>query len=146
MTSKTAFRSFSSLAVFMLLVSASVANADNSHARIIRLSLVQGDVRIAHNVNGDPLQSPDNAWESASLNLPIHQGDAVATDNGRAEVEFESGNIAFLAQNTVLEFYDLSLEDGSFTTRLILRQGSAAFSVKPGRGDYFSVTGGDFSL
>src|SRR5262249_1800878 len=65
---------------------------------------------------------------------------------GRAEVEFESGNVAFLAENTVLEFYDLSLEDGSFTTRLILRQGSASFSVRPGRGDYFSVTGGDFSV
>jgi len=146
MTSKTAFRSFLSFAIFTLVISASAAKADNSHARIIRLSFVQGDVRIAHNVNGDPLQSPDNQWEIAALNLPIHQGDALATDNGRAEVEFESGNIAFLAGNTVLEFYDLSLEDGSFTTRLILRQGSASFYVRPGHGDYFSVTGGDFSV
>ncbi|HLZ12642.1 MAG TPA: DUF6600 domain-containing protein [Candidatus Acidoferrum sp.] len=146
MTSKIAFRSLLSLATFAMLVSASVAMADNSHARIIRLSLVQGDVRIAHNVNGDPLQSPDNQWELASLNLPVHQGDALATDNGRAEVEFESGNIAFLAENTVLEFYDLSLEDGSFTTRLIVRQGSASFYVRPEHGDYFSVTGGDFSV
>ena len=146
MTSNTAFRSFLSFAIFTLVVSASAAKADNSHARIIRLSFVQGDVRIAHNVNGDPLQSPDNQWEVAALNLPIHQGDALATDNGRAEVEFESGNIAFLADNTVLEFYDLSLEDGSFTTRLILRQGSTSFYVRPGHGDYFSVTGGDFSV
>jgi len=145
-TSKTAFRSLLSLAVFTLLGLTSVANADSSHARIIRLSFVQGDVRITHGVKGDPLQSPDNTWEVASLNLPIHQGDALATDNGRAEVEFESGNIAFLAENTVLEFYDLSLEDGSFTTRLILRQGSASFYVRPERGDYFSVTGGDFSV
>jgi hypothetical protein len=146
MTSKAAFRSLLSVAVFALFGLASVASADSSHARIIRLSFVQGDVRIAHNIQGDPLQSGDNTWEVASLNLPIHQGDALATDNGRAEVEFESGNIAFLAENTVLEFYDLSLEDGSFTTRLILRQGSASFYVRPERGDYFSVTGGDFSV
>src|SRR5258707_7350901 len=146
MTSKTAFRSLLFLAIFTLAISASAAKADSSHARIIRLSFVQGDVRIAHNVNGDPLQSPDNQWEIAALNLPIHQGDALATDNGRAEVEFESGNIAFLAGNTVLEFYDLSLEDGSCTTRLMLRQGSASFYVRPGGGDYFSVTGGDFSV
>ena len=146
MTSKTSFRFLLSLAVFVLIASTSVAKADNSHARIIRLSFVQGDVRITHHVNGDPLQSPDNVWEIAALNLPIHQGDALATDNGRAEIEFESGNIAFLAENTVLEFYDLSLEDGSFTTRLILRQGSASFHVRPGGGDYFSVTGGDFSV
>src|SRR5689334_20800539 len=136
-TSKTAFRSLLSVAVLALFGLASVANADSSHARIIRLSFVQGDVRIAHSVKGDPLQSGDNTWEVASLNLPIHQGDALATDNGRAEVEFESGNIAFLAENTVVEFYDLSLEDGSFTTRLILRQGSASFYVRPERGDYF---------
>jgi hypothetical protein len=141
-----AFRlSFSFLAM-AFLISALPAFADSSHTRIIRLSYVQGDVRIAHNISGDPLQAGDSAWERATLNLPLHQGDVVATDNGRAEVEFESGNIAFLAENTVLQFYDLSLEDGSFTTRLILRQGSASFYVRPEHGDYFSVTGGDFSV
>lgn len=135
-----------SFLVLGFLISALPAHADSSHARIIRLSYVQGDVRIAHNISGDPLQAGDTAWERATLNMPVHQGDVVATDNGRAEVEFESGNIAFLAENTVLQFYDLSLEDGSFITRLILRQGSASFSVRPERGDYFSVTGGDFSV
>ena len=146
MTSRTTSRSTLSLAVLVMFFLASAAHADTSHARIIRLSYLQGDVRIAHNVNGDPLQSSDVAWEAASLNVPVHQGDVVATDNGRAEVEFESGNVAFLSENTVLEFYDLSLEDGSFTTRLIVRQGSASFYVRPSRGDYFSVTGGDFSV
>jgi len=110
------------------------------------LSLVQGDVRFARDVKGDPLADAHGDWETAVLNLPIRQGYVVATDNGRAEVEFENGAMAFLAQNTVLEFYDLSSEDGGFTTRLILRQGSAEFYVNPGRGDYFSVTGGDFSV
>ncbi len=146
MASRTSLRIAIFLGVLVLAVSASSVWADTSHARIIRLSYVQGDVRITHHVSGDPLQSADSAWDVAALNLPIHQGDALATDNGRAEVEFESGSIAFLAENTVLEFYDLSLEDGAFTTRLIVRQGSASFYVRPGRGDYFSVTGGDFSI
>src|SRR5215831_23026 len=148
MTSQTSFRRILSLAflLFCLCFAPHPLSADTSHARIIRLSYVQGDVRVAHNVSGDSLQSGDIAWERATLNLPIHQGDAVATDSGRAEIEFESGNSAFLAENTVVEFYDLSLDDGSFTTRLILRQGSASFSVRPSRGDYFSVTGGDFSV
>ena len=120
--------------------------ADGSHARIVRLSLVQGDVRFARDVKGDPLSDSGLGWENASLNLPIRQGYVVATDNGRAEVEFENGAMAFLAENTVVQFYDLSSEDGGFTTRLILRQGSAEFYVNPGRGDYFSVTGGDFSV
>jgi uncharacterized protein DUF6600/FecR-like protein len=125
---------------------ACAALADSGHARIVRLSLVQGDVRFARDVKGDALTESRANWEVAAMNLPIRQGYVVATDNGRAEVEFENGAMAFLAENTVLEFYDLSSEDGGFTTRLILRQGSAEFYVNPGSGDYFSVTGGDFSV
>ena len=137
-------------AIFVLLFlaggKAGLASADSSHARIVRLSLVQGDVRFARDVKGDPLADSHGDWEAAVLNLPIRQGYVLATDNGRAAVEFENGAMAFLAENTVLEFYDLSSEDGGFTTRLILRQGSAEFTVNPARGDYFSVTGGDFSV
>ncbi len=131
--------------VFFALVFAGWLRADSSHARIIRLSLVQGDVRFARDVKGDPLTSDKATWEGATLNLPIRQGYVLATDHGRAEVEFENGAMAFLAENTVLEFYDLSLEDGAKSTRLVLRQGTASFYVNPGNGDYFSVTGGDFT-
>src|SRR6266436_10240797 len=126
---------------------ARIALADSSHARIVRLSLAEGDVRFARDVKGDPLAADANpGWEAAVLNLPIRQGYVLATDQGRAVVEFENGAMAFLTENSVLEFYDLSSEDGGFTTRLILRQGSAEFYVNPARGDYFSVTGGDFSV
>ena len=120
--------------------------ADSSHARIIRLSLVQGDVRFTRDSHGDPLADSKTAWETAELNLPIRQGYVLATDQGRAEVEFENGAMAFLKENTVLEFYDLSLKDGARTTRLLLRQGSASFYVNPASDDYFSVTGGDFTV
>jgi len=129
-----------------LFVGAHPAAADSSHARIIRLSLVQGDVRFARETHGDPLADSNATWENAGLNLPIRQGYVLATDNGRAEVEFENGAMAFLKEHTVLEFYDLSLNDSERTTRLVLRQGSAAFYVNPAGGDYFSVTGGDFTV
>src|SRR5262252_3911922 len=117
------------------------ASADSSHARIIRLSLVSGDVRFATETHGDPLTDSKANWDAAQLNLPIRQGYVLATDNGRAEVEFENGTLAFLKENTVLQFYDLSLKDGALITRLVLRQGSASFHVNPVSGDYFSVTG-----
>src|SRR2546427_8473285 len=129
-----------------LFIGAHPAAADSSHARIIRLSLVQGDVRFARQTHGDPLSDSSATWETASLNLPIRQGYVLATDNGRAEVEFENGAVAFLKENTVLQFYDLSLNDGALTTRLVLFQGSASFYVNPASGDYFSVTGGDFTV
>lgn len=129
-----------------LLFGAYPAAADSSHARIIRLSLVQGDVRFTREAHGDPLADEKTVWETAALNLPIRQGYVIATDHGRAEVEFENGAMAFLSENTVIEFYDLSLDDGARTTRLVLRQGTASFYVNPGGDDYFSVTGGDFTV
>jgi FecR protein len=129
------------------LSTAPSASADASHIRIIRISYVQGDVRFARDVKGDPLAGNENIiWENAELNLPIRQGFVISTEHGRAEVEFENGSLALIGENTVLQFFDLTLEDGSKTTRLILRQGTASFSINPGNGDYFSVTGGDFSV
>jgi FecR protein len=146
MVSRSLFRSILFSLLALLLASAYPAIADSSHARIIRLSLVQGDVRFRRDTHGDPLSDQKAVWETAVLNLPIRQGYVVATDHGRAEVEFENGAMAFLNENTVLEFYDLSLDDGARTTRLVLRQGTASFYVNPASGDYFSVTGGDFTV
>jgi hypothetical protein len=147
MGSRTMFRSILSFSLFFAL-SAGIqpAAADSSHARVIRLSLVQGDVRFTREAHGDPLADQKAQWETAQANLPVRQGYVVATDNGRAEVEFENGAMAFLNENSVLEFFDLSLDDGARTTRLVLRQGSASFYVNPSGGDYFSVTGGDFTV
>jgi hypothetical protein len=121
------------------------ASADLSHARIIRLSLVQGDVRVLRDVHGDALTDGKNLWEAAALNLPIRQGYVLATDRGRATVEFENGALAFLNENTVMEFYELSLDNGTRSTKLVVRQGTASFYVTSSSGDYFSVTGGDFT-
>jgi hypothetical protein len=133
------------LSVFSLGLSPG-AFADNSHARIVRLSLVQGDVRFAPSFRDDPLTDANAGWQAAPLNLPIRQGYVVATDNGRAEIEFENGAMMFLGANTVVEFYDLSLRDGDRITRLVLRQGTSTVYVNPSNGDYFSVTGGDFTV
>jgi hypothetical protein len=121
------------------------AAADSNHARIIRLSLVQGDVRFTRASTPEAVSDQNASWETAELNLPIRQGYVLATGNGRAEVEFENGSMAFLNENTVLEFYDLTLENGGRNTRLVLRQGAASFYVNPANEDYFSVTGGDFT-
>ncbi len=136
---------FVGLILFTLSLS-SPALADSGHARIVRLSFIQGDVRFTTQFHADSIRDPKAIWEVAQLNLPIRQGNALSTGNGRAEVEFENGAMAFLGANTVVEFYDLSLNDGDRITRLILRQGSASFHERSQNGDYFSVTGGDFSV
>lgn len=145
MTHRTLLRSFF-ISLLALGISAASTLGDVSHARIVRLSVVEGDVRVAQGPHGqDPLADSALVWDRAQINLPLRQGSVVATDKGRAEVEFENGAMAFLSDNTVLEFYDLSLEDGALSTRLVLRQGGASFCVNPRSGDYFSVTSGDFT-
>jgi hypothetical protein len=142
-------RSFLLSFLIALLISPAfpgLVSADSGHARIVRLSQVQGDVRFARQFHGDPLTDTNAVWESAQLNLPIREGNVLSTGNGRAVVEFENGAMAFVGANTVLEFFDLSLNDGARVTRLILRQGSASFFDRSENGDYFSVTGGDFSV
>jgi hypothetical protein len=145
MTLRAFFRVVAIFSIAVCFVALHPIYTAASHARIIRLSMVQGDVRILHDSKGDPLANDKAPWERAELNLPIRQHDVLATDNGRAEVEFENGAMAFLNENSVLEFFDLSLDDGSLTTRLILRQGTGSFYVNPAHDDYFSVTGGDFT-
>jgi hypothetical protein len=155
MASRTSIKSILSLLRYstllvcagLLFATGDSAWADSSHARVIRVSLVQGHVRFTRDYKGDPLADQKAVWEDAVLNLPIRQDYALATDeDGRAAVEFENGAMVFLAENTVLEFYDLSLNDGAKTTRLVLRQGTASFYVNPASDDYFSVTGGDFTV
>lgn len=139
--------SFAALFFFGCALLPTPVSADASHARIVRLSLVQGDISYTRQFHKDAMDDSKAVWEPAPLNLPIREGYALSTDtNARAEIEFENGAMAFLSGNTVIEFYDLSLDDGALITRLILRQGSAIFYVHPAKGDFFSVTGGDFSV
>jgi FecR protein len=74
-----------------------------SHARIVRLSDVQGKVEIDKNIG--------LGFETAFTNLPITQGTQVRTRDGRAEVEFEDGSALRLTPDTTVEFRTLSMSD-----------------------------------
>jgi hypothetical protein len=144
MKNNPSFRLLLAAGVLLVLGGARPATADSSHARIVRLSTTQGDVRFARSAGNDSLTDPNVVWEGAALNLPIRQGYVLGTGSGRAAVEFEFGNsAAYLDENAVLEFQDLSLHDGVRSTRLVLRQGTAAFIVAREGGEYFSVTAGE---
>ena len=68
------------------------SQSDFSHARIVRLSFIVGDVQY---------QTQGSDWQTANVNLPLQEGFRLATTDGRAEVEFESGLIVRLAENSV---------------------------------------------
>src|SRR5689334_4277748 len=61
--------------------------------RVARISFVQGDVQIRREDSAD--------WEVAVLNLPIVEGDEIATDaNGRVEIQFNTYTHLRIAANS----------------------------------------------
>ncbi len=99
--------------------------------RIARLSFTQGDVQF---------QSPGDDWQSASINLPLQQGFRLATTEGRAEIQFESGMILRLAENSILEFTELdNAQNSGRITKLNLTQGTIIVTADLRPTDSFSV-------
>jgi hypothetical protein len=103
-----------------------------SYARIVRLSLVEGQAQV--------YKPEDGEWVEALLNLPIRQGYRLATAAGRVEVEFESGATARLAENSALEFRELALTNGRRLTHLVLSRGTGTFYANLDDNDTFAVS------
>jgi len=121
-------------AVFLGLAAASsppVAAQERSYARIVRLSYVDGVVHV--------LRPEETGWQDAVLNLPLRQGYQLATAAGRAEIEFENGAVARMADDSQLRFQELALADGARITQLALTRGTATFYANLSSGDSFSV-------
>jgi len=105
------------------------AHPDEVYPQIVRLSLVQGDVRVAvGKVKGQPAVGP---WVKAAVNMPVESGFSVVTGNGRAEIEFEDASTMYLGENSALTFEVLETEDGISTTDMVLLTGVASLHVRP---------------
>jgi hypothetical protein len=107
----------------------------DSQARVVRLSEVQGDVKVDRNTG---------QYEKAFLNLPITQGTKVQTkSDGRAEVEFEDGSTLRVTPDTVIDFPQLSLRDsGAKVSAVHLQEGTAYVNFAGAKDDEFTLTFG----
>jgi len=105
--------------VFLTIAAFALPALADSHARIVRLSDVQGSVQIDKNTG--------SGFEKAFVNLPITEGSEVRTgETGRAEVEFEDGSSMRLAPRTTVQFSKLSLSDsGQRMSEMNLVEGMA---------------------
>jgi len=109
-----------------------------SYARIVRLSMVRGDVQVVRASTGK--------WEPAAMNMPLQQGFAVGTNEGMAEIELEHGSVIWVAPNTVLQFTELALSDGGQITKVAMNEGTATFESNSGSQDVFSVSNQSFQI
>jgi hypothetical protein len=118
---------------------APIAHAqDSDYSRVVRLSRTDGQVLVSH--------PGSDAWEDALVNLPLQEGDTLATQGGLAEIEFENGATAYLAENSVLQFTQLGFADGGRVTQLTLTQGAGTFYANLARQDSFSVVAPTFEV
>ncbi len=122
--------------------------SDATYAQIVRLSYVEGDVRIARGEqNEKPAGEP---WEEAVTDLPLETGFSLVTGNGRAEIELEDASTLYLGENSVLTFNDLHTTSGVPYTEVALLSGTVSLAIKPyiygetfvlrTPTDYFAVT------
>ncbi len=121
-------------ALLPIVTSLAVSAFADSQVRVVRLSEVQGDVKIDRNLG--------QGYEKAFLNLPITQGVKLQTKNGgRAEVEFEDGSTLRITPDTVIEFPQLSLRDsGAKVSGVHLQEGTAYVNFAGAKDDEFTLT------
>ncbi|MDX6271683.1 MAG: hypothetical protein QOD28_2906 [Acidobacteriota bacterium] len=87
-------------------------------ARVVRISLLSGDVSVR--------RAGDKGWEKATLNLPLVEGDRLATGaNSRLEIQIDARNFVRLGEYATLDIVTLreegvalSLPEGTATLRL----------------------------
>ena len=103
--------------------------SDATYAQIVRISYVEGDVRIARGEqNEKPAGEP---WEQAVADLPLETGFSLVTGNGRAEIELEDASTIYLGENSVLIFNDLHTTSGIPYTEVALLSGTLSLAIKP---------------
>jgi hypothetical protein len=103
--------------------------SDATYAQIVRLSYVEGDVRIARGKQNERITGA--TWEKAEANLPLEAGFILATGNGRAEIELEDASTLYLGENSVLIFNDLHTTGGVPHAELALLAGTLSAHVIP---------------
>jgi hypothetical protein len=120
--------------LLLVVTSLTVSAFADSQVRVVRLSEVQGDVKIDRNLG--------QGYEKAFLNFPITQGVKLQTKNdSRVEVEFEDGSTLRITPNTVIEFPQLLLRDsGAKVSAVHLQEGTAYLNFAGAKGDEFTLT------
>src|SRR5579871_3551509 len=103
-----------------------------SHARIVRISYVQGEVRL----------DSGRGYESVTMNVPVMEHNRLQTfSDGWAEVQMEDGSIVRLAPDTMIYFTELGrLSSGGTSTTIDLDQGEAELKILKHNGSDFQVT------
>ena len=96
--------------------------SDVTYPQIVRISYMEGDVRIARGQRGA-------TWETAVTGLPLEAGYNLVTGAGRAEIEFEDASTVYLGEHSALTFNDLRSTGGVPYTKVALLAGTLTLHI-----------------
>jgi hypothetical protein len=114
-------------------------NSGQTYDQIVRISLVEGDVRVARGKQAEHAAGGD--WGNATSGLPIEEGFSLATGAGRAEIEFEDASTVYLGENSVLTFDSLTTTNNVPHTEVTLVSGTLTLHVQPTfAGEWFGLS------
>jgi hypothetical protein len=139
----TRSRSIAVLAVLFLVVLLSAvpihaeANSPTVQPELVRLRYVEGDVRFNRGDKNGPNLA--KTWEKAQVDQPIEAGYALSTGEGRAEVEFESGSVIYIAPKSVVLFDQLDASTDLLKTRIELVAGTLTTDVVSNPREHFKI-------
>ncbi len=103
-------------------------NPPQTYDQIVRLSLVEGDVRVSRGKESE--HATGGAWGQATINLPIESGFSLVTGKGRAEIELEDASAIYLGEDSVLVFNQLTATGGVPRTDMTLVSGTATLDMR----------------
>jgi FecR protein len=105
--------------------------------QLVRVLDVEGDVRFNRGgTDGPDIEKP---WENAVVNMPIEANYALATEEGKAAVEFESGSVVYLAPHSTLLFGELTYTEGHLRSEVSLATGTMTTNIRASQLDDFVI-------
>jgi len=128
------------LILFGFLYTIPLAHASAaSYSQIVRISYVQGDVRISRGKKNE--KNTGAGWETAVADLPVESGFNLVTGAGCAEIEFEDTSTVYIGENSVLAFNDLQTKGSVPYTEIALLSGTATVHARlTTPGEFFVLT------
>jgi hypothetical protein len=118
-----------------------------TYDQIVRLSYIDGDVRISRGKEGE--HASGGAWGQAATGTPLETGFSLVTGKGRAEIELEDASTVYLDEDSVMTFNELTATGGVPHTDVTLVSGTATLNVQPafpGEGFIMRTTVGNVTV
>jgi FecR protein len=128
---------FSVLLLPAFLLQANAEDKYDGQPQMVWLTYTQGQVKFSPGQDGDA--KLDKTWIAANPGQVLEAGYTLVTEDGRAEIEFEDGSVAYLADHSALQFNWLWSTSKGLYTELALLTGKATIAHDAPRSPALSI-------